>query len=77
MDDWEARRPKLGQGEPLLAIDLFLRAAHLALGNDEESRQIEARLESNPARKSAFDQKPIDEALLELFSGTIALNSAR
>jgi hypothetical protein len=28
---WEARRPNGGQGDPVLAIDLFLRAAHLAL----------------------------------------------
>jgi hypothetical protein len=74
---WEARRPRAGQGDPVLAIDLFLRAAHLALGDNDTAHQIETRLESNPAFKGSLGAKPIDEAVLELFAGMSLLNSVR
>ena len=69
----EARRPKVDQGDHVLAIDLLLRAAHLALGDNNAAHQIETRLESNPALKGSLGAKPIDEAVLELFSGMNAL----
>jgi hypothetical protein len=74
---WEAGRPKAGQGDPVLAIDLFLRAAHLALGDNEKARRIEARLELNPALKGSLGGKPIDEAVRDLFSSMKALISVR
>jgi hypothetical protein len=77
IETWDARGPTVSQQEPVLAIDLFLRAANLALGENETARQIEARLESNPALKASFGDKPIDEAVLELFSDMSALKSAR
>ena len=77
IDAWEACRPLISQGEPKLAVDLFLRAAFLALSKDDEARQIEAGLESNPALKGSFGEKPIDEALRELFLSVNAFNPAR
>jgi hypothetical protein len=74
---WVAQRPKAGQGDPVLAIDLFLRAACLALGVNDQAHQIEARLKSNPALRGSFGEKPIDEAVRELFSGMSVLNSGR
>lgn len=76
-DTWEASRPNGNQSDPVLAIDLFLRAASLALGDNDRAHQIEARLKSNPALMSSFGEKPLDEAVLELFSGMSVLNSAR
>jgi hypothetical protein len=71
---WETRRPDIDSGDHVLAIDLFLRAAHLASGNDEQARLIEARLDLNPALRGSFAGKPIDEALGQLFSEMSASN---
>lgn len=77
LQTWEAHRPIVGRGDPVLAIDLFLRAAHLALGDNDEARLVEARLEQNPALKGSLGDKPIDEAVHALFSEMSALNLAR
>ncbi len=74
---WEAHRPKASPGDPLLAIDLFLRAAYRTLGNDDQARLVESRLELNPALKGSLGDKPIDEAVRGLFAEMSALMTTR
>jgi hypothetical protein len=62
---WQARRQEVTQDSPALSIDLFLRAAHLTLGNADESRESEERIKANPMGQSFLGGKPVVEALQE------------
>lgn len=77
IDRWETQRAGFDTGYPALAIDLFLRAAQLRLNHADEVREIEARLVRNPARQTAFGEKPIDDAVREIFSAVNQWNPTR
>jgi len=74
---WEDRRPNVDHGDPVLVIDLFLRAAYLTLGNNDQARLVERRLALNPALKGSLADKPIDDAVRSLFTEMSELNLAR
>jgi hypothetical protein len=59
----EARRPEIADEFPALAIDLFLRAAHLTLSDPEQASKCEARIIANPTGKTTLGTNSIDEAL--------------
>jgi hypothetical protein len=66
---WEVRRPEISADLPALFVDLFLRAAHLTLGNSEQASECEARIGSSPTGKSTSGGKTIDEVLRAFRAG--------
>ncbi|HEY3963714.1 MAG TPA: hypothetical protein VGM05_04100 [Planctomycetaceae bacterium] len=74
---WEASRPQISDDVPGLAIDLFLRAAHLTLGDGELASEYEARITASPIGQSALGTKTIDEALREIRASVRQTGTAR
>ncbi|MBI3860752.1 MAG: hypothetical protein HY290_02530 [Planctomycetia bacterium] len=66
LDTWTSKRPQYANDLQLLAIDLFLRAAHLTLGDLEEAGACEARISANPLAKATLGEKPIADAVRDL-----------
>lgn len=62
---WEAKRRQMTEQHSALATDLFLRAAHLKLGNLEQSRECESRITANPESQATFGGKTVAGALHE------------
>jgi hypothetical protein len=73
---WKALQSPEPDGDPALAVDLFLRAANLRLEDGAQARESDVRLARNPATKAAFGEKPVDEALQEMFAATGQVTSS-